>query len=230
MHYIQVATQVTEQEKFMKANKDDFYHVRKDGSVLDSKFIYDTSTSSKAHRDAIQIIPKSSKHPRWHYMGGLISNIAITNNIVIAPESKLQGIFSSDGMIKNITVLNNFIATKSDHEITLYGVINGAFRKNISAIGTPSVIRLCPLRIGGGKFGELFIMSFKQQRFNYKKVRSRDKIIDYRFEEREDYEAEYLYNFDLEAFQRDAIKVQDKDINTFIKKIKKIALNHGENK
>ena len=123
-----------------------------------------------AHRDAIQLIPppkyqdgvdKSGKPTKIkladQMVGTILENPTVKNCTVNAPNGPLQGIFTSDGLCRNVTVSNNNITVGGAHAISLAGVLSGVITGNTlhEVAATPKQaqqpprIRLFPLRIGG---------------------------------------------------------------------------------
>ena len=135
---------------------------------LQNLSITDNRTYSVAHRDAIQLIPppaykdvtdatgKTVKQKLADQMAGtILENPSVTHCIVRAPNAPLQGIFMSDGLVRNATITANDITVKGAHAISIAGMLSGTISNNrlyeVSIIGTTLVprIRLFPLRIGG---------------------------------------------------------------------------------
>jgi len=118
--------------------------------VFKENLIDVTSSGLKgvAHRDAIQIIPPI-KNGVGRYVGSSLYGGVIDNNI-IESTGKLQGIFASDGMFENLTITNNKIDIKGEHEITIAGLMYGKIENNTNGEGEPSKVDLYPLRLGGG--------------------------------------------------------------------------------
>ncbi len=137
-----------------------------------------------AHWDAIQLIPQKeiAQTPNGRAVldqmaGAMISNLNITNNKIIGYKTPLQGIFMSDGLVKDIKIKNNTLLTQGGHSITLTGVTgsnsnisNNNFLK-FSDTPTP-VIQLDPLRIGGNmmKEGLVYVTGFDGTSLNYGSV------------------------------------------------------------
>lgn len=106
----------------------------------------------RAHRDAIQLIPPN------RYVGGGLDGVSITK-CVIASEGMLQPIFSSDGWYTNLNISDNVVSTKSQHDISIAGVLSGTFEENYDLNGNPIIPDLYPARLGGGKLN-YHILSF----------------------------------------------------------------------
>ena len=115
--------------------------------------IIDTTGDKSAHRDGIQLIPPSpAGMPNDQYAAGTLSFATIASN-TIHSRTQLQGIFASDGLFENVTIVNNEIDTESEHEITINGLLSGQVAYNTRYDGKPCKVVLNPLRIGGGADG-----------------------------------------------------------------------------
>lgn len=138
--------------------------------TLDNLTITDTRSYDIAHRDAIQLIPppkyqdgvdKSGKPTKIkladQMVGTILENPTVKNCTVNAPSGPLQGIFTSDGLCRNVTISNNNITVGGAHAISLAGVLSGVITGNTlhevpaapKQAQQPPRIRLFPLRIGG---------------------------------------------------------------------------------
>ena len=103
--------------------------------------LIDTNKSAAAHRDGIQVIPPSNKQ----FIGGSVDYLEIQDSH-IESNSKLQGIFASDGNIDTVIIKNVTVKTDSYHSISLAG----ADYVHIENCKTSSPIKLFPLRLFGG--------------------------------------------------------------------------------
>ncbi len=186
---------------------DDVIRIRGNGSYsVEDVHISDDRRSDfermKAHCDAIQIIPHDNRARSW-FAGALVDNADINNVTIEAPLSKLQGVFCSDGGIRNISVTNCDIFTESEHLITLSGVINGHFEGNTSD-GEKVYARLEPMRIGGRPVhknvvhSQVKIHSFSDKNTDYGKVTG--DVHDYRRTIDMSDGTIYLKDFDLHKF------------------------------
>ena len=129
--------------------------------------------SINAHRDGIQLVPNNS------LAMGKMTDITIMNPKIISPNSLLQGIFASDGIFERIKIINPMISTKSSHGITINGLLSGEIQG--SDLTKNAIIRLNPLRVGGGKF----IWIVQENKFLYKPIKGLDtsnehRVRDYR--------------------------------------------------
>jgi len=159
--------------EYIEANQfDDVIVCLGESQTVKNIHIVDRTGSLLAHRDAIQLIPKDGRKPNSQFMGALAVDITI-DNCVIESDGKLQGIFASDGLFKRLTVTNNKINTKSQHEITIAGVLSGDFSNN------DAVIVLEPLRIGGNLPEAFTVGSFKGS-ISYQFVKGQEYVEDYR--------------------------------------------------
>ncbi|MCK5726278.1 MAG: hypothetical protein KAH22_05595 [Thiotrichaceae bacterium] len=124
----------------------DAMHIRSDDSVIQfSKQgkITDKATHGTAHRDGIQLIPKYHR-----FAGGILKNVTISYANIHASDSKLQGIFGSDGRFENITISHCKLSTPSEHGIALNGLKSGKINSN--QCHDNARITLNPTRLGGG--------------------------------------------------------------------------------
>lgn len=123
-----------------------------------------------AHRDGVQIIPPSMVEGchNQQYAASMVENVLIENCSFEAPWSHLQPIFMGDGLGKNIIIHNNRMNSGSEHQISLYGLIDGSIKGNTSN-GEPAKVRLRPCRIGGGMkgFPRVWIRSFLDEQYDY---------------------------------------------------------------
>lgn len=118
--------------------------------------------NNDAHRDALQLVPKHS------LAMGKITDITIMNATIVSPNSSLQGIFASDGIFERIKIINANISTGSSHGITINGLLSGEIRNSI--LGKNAIIRLNPLRLGGGKF----IWIVQEKKYSYQPIKELD--------------------------------------------------------
>ncbi len=118
------------------------------------------------HRDGIQLIPPPAYKEKDDGKGGkklvkladqmvgtILENATITNCHITAPNAALQGIFSSDGMCRNLDISHVEIKTKGKHFISIAGALTGCKFNNITLHQLnekyEAEIGLYPLRIGG---------------------------------------------------------------------------------
>ncbi len=146
----------------------DAVRIWQNDASLHNLSITDNRTYSVAHRDAIQLIPppayteltdangKTLKQKLADQMAGtILENPSVTHCIVRAPNGPLQGIFMSDGLVRNATITGNDITVKGAHAISLAGMLSGTVSHNrlyevsITGLTLTPRIRLFPLRIGG---------------------------------------------------------------------------------
>ncbi|MBO0612646.1 hypothetical protein [Thiothrix fructosivorans] len=166
------------------------------------------------HRDGVQIIPSDPHIQNIQYAAAEISDIKITGNH-IRSNGYLQGIFCSDGLICNIEISNNIIQTRSQHFISLTGLISGKIYGNVRENGQPCDIHLKPLRIGGNPGdGNLWILSFSDSTYRYLPVEYivNKESLPFTIDNRQKIFSklkgdEYLYNFDIKEFRIAARKL-----------------------
>ncbi|PID46674.1 MAG: hypothetical protein CSB47_02930 [Proteobacteria bacterium] len=172
---------------------DDFIRIQSSYITLDNLTLIDdrallpnpnNDKNINAHWDAIQLIPQKeivkTSHGKAAFdqmAGAMINNLTITNNKIIGYKTPLQGIFMSDGLVKDINIKNNTLLTQGGHSITLTGVTgsnsnisNNNFLK-FSNTPTP-VIQLDPFRIGGNMLREglVYVTGFDGTSLNYGSV------------------------------------------------------------
>lgn len=156
--------------------------------------IIDTKPSAKAHRDGFQIIPPSYHNPNEQFAGACTDFVSITDCTIFSKGS-LQGIFSADGLIKNILISDCKVQTRSEHGITLNGLLNGLITRNTDENGYPVRTVLNNLRIGGG-VANIWVKSFLNHEYG---IVAGEHIIDNRGTEHHPMDT-YLDNFDLDLF------------------------------
>ena len=128
------------------------------------------------HMDAIQLIPPAKTDPvaktadgspcrmEDQMAGAMLENVYIDHCQITAEQAALQVVFASDGMFKNVHIINNTIITQAAHLITLNGLLSGRIRGNklISLGKSPARVQLYSTRIGGSlaEEGLVWLLSF----------------------------------------------------------------------
>lgn len=156
----------------------DAVRVWHDNVMVNNLKITDHRTYDDAHRDAIQLIPPA-KHKIVNgkkrrigdqLAGTIMSDVCIRSCQIVAPNGPLQGIFASDGMHRNLRIINNDITTKGSHSISIAGlltggVISGNTLRQVDGNDAPQVL-LYPARIGGNMAddGVVTILSFAHEK------------------------------------------------------------------
>jgi len=143
----------------------DAIHIRRNNQTISGNTISDTildlpygqaqKLAEQAHRDAIQLIPADQ------FAGGELENLTISGNRIHS-SGKLQGIFGSDGIFRNLTITSNTIDTQSGHKITINGLVgkNNRIQANRDARGNLVAVQLNPIRLGGNlATGNIWILS-----------------------------------------------------------------------
>lgn len=122
---------------------------------------YEPSLFNGAHRDGIQLIPRRNDgRYNTQYAAANLSDVTIRNNR-ISSCNKLQCIFSSDGLLSNLTITNNILDTQGQHYITLNGVLSGRIEGNRRSNGSLCPVLLKWLRLGGNDgTGNVWVVSF----------------------------------------------------------------------
>lgn len=200
--------------------------------VCEGNIIDDESGDMSAHRDAIQLIPNAG-YGRSQFAAALLSDVLVKDNRITS-NGALQGIFSSDGLLDNITVTGNVIQTKSQHHITLAGLMGGEIHSNTDGEGNPSKVVLMPLRIGGNPgTGNVWVLSFSDpSKYAYRPIIGMDTdsdcVSDLRMEDRSNYANTFLYEFDLDAFRVYAARIDNTvAISHYAKALQDLAKNCG---
>jgi len=133
-----------------------------------------------AHRDGIQLIPPPSYRKTTidgketlvkqadQMVGTILNNVTISYCDILAPTAALQGIFSSDGMCKNLKISHVSVGTHGGHAISISGVLSGCEISHVTlhqqAGSVAPEIALYPFRIGGNMAddGMVYILGFKE--------------------------------------------------------------------
>ena len=186
--------------KFRGTIDKDFLFAACDVFFASNLEIIDESSSSAAHRDAIQITPFN----RDGYLAGVIQSITIKDVKIEAMKSKLQGIFVSDGYINQLYLDNIEVYTQSQHTITLSGVKTGSIRN----CKTNKPILLTPLRIFGGTLDgrSIWIMQDTGFRYEHIDIDESSNVNDMRAVERKGWN---VYNVDTYSTLKD---IDDKSL------------------
>jgi hypothetical protein len=149
------------------------------------------------HRDALQLIP-GRRGVLDRYTGMSLSNVTL-ENIHVKSTGHLQSIFSSDGVLRNIKVINCSSDTRSEHGLTLCGLTYGT-------IDFDGPVNVSPLRLGGGHmFGNYNIVGFsKKSKVRYGTVNGLDPSDDHRQEIPDIIKPgrKYVENFNIGEFHR----------------------------
>lgn len=128
-------------------------------SMLETAYGQAQNYADMAHRDAIQLIPADQ------FAGGELENVVIASNR-ISSIGKLQGIFASDGILRNLSITFNSIDTQSEHKITLNGLVGqeNHIEGNRDHRGDLVPIQLNPIRLGGNlATGNVWILSVVEE-------------------------------------------------------------------
>lgn len=169
-----------------------------------------------AHRDHIQIIrPPAHGQYNQQFAAAGIEQVLIQNCLLYSPDTKMQGIFASDGFIRYAMFIDNEIVTSSEHKISVCA-FDGVIKGNTDANGNPVHVNLTGLRIAGGLEGKplIKIMSFADPEDYYARA---DQIVHeeakYYTDERETFDDNtiHLEGFDRQAFRAAARQVASHD-------------------
>ena len=164
----------------------DAVRIWNNGSRLTNLTITDNRIYNEAHRDAIQLIPPPMLDPSRkaadgtpfrlgdQMAGAILDGATVENCTITSRNGTLQGIFSSDGLLKNITILNNSITTQGYHFITFNGLLSGSIGGNLLQSTGQYIpkIYLNPARIGGNMAddGVLCLLSFAAGGITYEPI------------------------------------------------------------
>lgn len=183
--------------------------------VIDDSLGEDVSLLKEHHRDGIQIIPKAVRTkngsmvevPRAQFAGGILSGLTV-EKCYITSKGSLQGIFNSDGLLENVVVTDNVISVRSQHFVTLSGLLSGTIDRNYSnksGLSIPAPVLLTPMRIGGNiGDGNLWVSSFSCGKYKYAPLNEITSAAD--LSHISDLRSvinkkdTYLYDFDLESY------------------------------
>ena len=162
-------------------NQTDAVRIQANNVVLRSIEIRDErGHSNVAHRDGVQLIPPNLMDEGRilidRMAGSVVSGIHVDQCTIDAPLAELQGIFSSDGFCRNLTISNNTIKTAAGHFISIAGALDGCkISDNILQQASDNIpkIKLYPGRLGGNiaDDGIVYILSFaSNSEYNYCEV------------------------------------------------------------
>lgn len=165
----------------LKDKQTDAVRVWRNNITVENLTIRDNRDDIKsAHRDGIQLIPppkyretivdgKNTLVKQADQMvGTILKDVSISHCDILAPKAALQGIFSSDGMCKNLKISNVNVGTRGGHAIAIAGVLSGCEISHVTlhqqAGGEVPEIALYPFRIGGNMAddGMVYILGFKE--------------------------------------------------------------------
>lgn len=181
-----------------------------------------------AHRDAIQLIPRSSALHNIQYAAGSLSGVEILFNRFDC-RSQMQPIFSSDGLLRGAKVMGNQIQTESQHKITLNGLVSGVFYNNKDYQGNPVPVVLNPLRIGGGVDGHnVWVVGFKYEKDEYRAIQAENLTDNRQLPNRKG--DTYLTNFDIDAFRLEATQLLEAQngVDQLCRDLRWLAKKHGD--
>lgn len=210
---------------------EDALRIEESASVIGCNFT-DTRATNLAHRDAIQLIPPSQGQ-RLQFAAAELCNVKIYGNR-IASKGKLQCIFMSDGIARNLRIIGNTLSTQGQHYISIAGLLDGWIEGNIKPDGSYAPILLDPVRLAGEQ--NVYILSFKDPAYAYRPLPElvdadtlaagvvrdrRTKIFDPT--------AIYLGDFDLKSFRKDLQRLEvPRDHSLHTAALKQLALQYGQ--
>lgn len=210
--------------------KEDALRIEDNTSVIGCNFV-DSVASSAAHRDAIQLIPPH-QGKRLQFAGAELCGVKIYGNR-ISSKGKLQCIFMSDGIARDLRIIGNTLSTQGQHYISLAGMMEGWIEGNIKPDGSYVPILLDPVRLAGEQ--NVYILSFQDSRYRYPPLHElidadtlaagvvcdrRGKVFDRT--------ATYLSDFDLNGFRKALSRLDtQRPLQAHISAIKALALQCG---
>lgn len=180
--------------------------------IIDTAANESQSIAEQAHRDGIQLIPPHLGR-RGQYALSLLENVLIAGNRFTS-SGKLQCVFGSDGLNRNVRIFGNTLQTKGKHFISLSGCLTGCeIKGNVLPDGAPAPIRLDPARIAGHE--NIYVLSFAAPEFFYPPLAEvvdieslqSNVVTDNRFHAFKK-DASYLHNFYLYEFWDAVAKIE----------------------
>lgn len=173
--------------------------------------------------DLAQLI---AKHSQWcQYALGMLEDVLIADNYFYT-QAQRNGIFSSDGLFKELQIINNTIVTKGQHAISVGGVISGV------AMGNNVPVVLMPARAGGRPEGmnNVWINSFLREDYGHV-VAGSDQVLVDRRRDIINPDDIHIENFDLEGFYEDVNRLnltKHKTASEYGQSVQLIAIGNGE--
>ena len=162
-----------------------------------------------AHKDGFQLIPAEN-----NFAGGLLTDVTIVD-CVITSEGRLQPIFASDGCFERLSIRDNKMSTRSEHNITIYGMLSGEISGNTTVDGDPIEPRLLPLRLGGGRLN-IHVISFSEgSSYQYRTIKGVATEVDRRTIPVA--KSSYVELLDMDAFNKQYNSERYKGVDRFIK-------------
>jgi len=173
--------------KLERKEQTDAVRVWQHNVIVSNLCITDLRRYDDAHRDAIQLIPPAlhkningiSRRVGDQLAGTILNEVCIRDCRIEAPNGPLQGIFASDGMHRNLRIINNDIKTLGSHTVSIAGMLTGGVisGNKLHKIkgGEAPKIRLYPARVGGNmaEDGVVTILSFAEEK-GYEKLEYAD--------------------------------------------------------
>lgn len=205
-------------------------------TFVDTCAANDPAIAAAAHRDAIQLIPPSIYLTREQFAVGSLVGVSVLGNR-IESTGRLQGIFGSDGLFQNLRIIGNTVQTKSQHFISINGLLGGHIEGNIRPDGSYCPIFLGSARIGGNLGdGSVRILGFAGDAYRYAPV---EEIVDWRTLKAGvvvDVRTKPLLNKDInlinfhaDEFRAAAQKLHEMtDIKEHMRAVKLLALKYGD--
>lgn len=174
----------------------------------------DPAYRNLAHRDHYQPLVEKDGYFNQQYAAAEITQVLVQDCLLYSPDTQMQGIFMADGFVRYLMLIDNDIITASEHKITVCA-LDGVIKGNKDATGTPVLVNLVGLRIGGGLRDRprIKILSFDgddQYTRSDLIVHEEPRFV---LDERETFDDNtiHLEGFDLEAFRHAAKQVKSHD-------------------
>ena len=211
--------------------EEDAIRITENNAVLVHADVNDTVGVDEAHCDGIQLIPPKVFTHREQFALGEISGVVIASCRINSP-GQLQGIFCSDGLVRDTRIYFNKIQTKSPWVIMFRGFMSGRIVGNIDGEGKPCRVDLKNARVGGNAGdGELEILSFLDPCYTYSPLEEITNDTGSFVDERgipTNLNSSYLTDFDIHEFRKELGSYEaPRKWDLHAKLIKEIARKHG---
>ena len=211
--------QLLQTKEFHEFTEDAVHNKGSGCSIHNCTFTHTTLTGP--HGDAIQLIPTITGRSNQQYGLAYQENVSVTECIIKAPDTDLQGIFASDGLFYNLVFKNNVVQTKN-HGITINGALKITLENNIGKQ------KFYPARVGGGVYPKkLWVIGFKEDYIKYEPIVSDSPFEDYRTEVFNDTDI-FLTNFRYEEYRKAAALIPDGGGNEMAAAFYNLALEYGD--
>jgi hypothetical protein len=214
---------------------DDFIRISEPHTEVRCCIMRDPCPSNKPHEDFIQPIPKEASIQRSQYAAALLDGLIISG-VYMESTGLRQGVFAGDGLFRNLFIQGCVISTNSQHEISINGLLDGWIGDNLRPDGSPCIVRLGSLRIGGKPKGgvNLRVLSFASNDYCYAPA---DEIVDGNalpclVDTRSipvSPNDEYLRNFDVDGFKEATVLMPaPRNVDEHCRQLQALAKQFGD--